>query len=163
MKMFFPIMIFTFLLFAFGCKRPDSIYIKHAEKIDVKKAGEIIKEKNDMDSKRILDIDIQYKKKKISLAERNRKIKESMDASEIALEKCRKAKYSIPFKPDWGGREEYLRKVSHSDLMPEGREKNIVRKLENETKKIDLKFGSGQISQSERNKMMKELLDKYKR
>ena len=135
---------------------------------EIKNGEEIIREQSDLNAKRIYDIYLECKKESKSSEENKKMVSEALKASDVAMQRCKDARYSIPFKPDWGGREEYLSKVSLSDLMPgntvdERMSKKMMRSMEKELKDNNDRMKLGIISEIEKSENDMKIAVKYKR
>jgi hypothetical protein len=150
------------LLLLIGCNKNQLTPNRLPEKFDIKKAEAIIREKGDMEAKRILEITLECRKSGKSLDERKKLIDEALQASEVAYAKSRNSKYTIPYSPDWGGHEKTLRGTTLSDLTPESPDKNKMKEIENELKIIEDAFKAGKISEIEKANQMTALSKKYK-
>ena len=76
-------------------------------------------ESSEMVEKRLYEVTQESDKLKRSKEELKIRIQAVFDSSRKAIEVCRKSNYTVPYKPDWGGREEILRKIQVNEIMPE--------------------------------------------
>ena len=140
-----------------GCQKNDVKTYRSMEREEAKKDDRLIRESEDMVVKRAYEVELQAHKLGLSKEETKSRLQSVFDTSAQAIAACRKSGYTIPYKHDWGGREEYLKNVSLSDLMPEEnekqkKEKEIQLTLEKEVKTNKELLENGAIDEAERDK-----------
>ena len=139
-----------------GCRRNNNDDDPNLRiRTEARKDDKLILESEDMLRKRTYEVQLECNKLGVSKEERKIRIQAVFDSSEKAIEACRKSGYKISYKPDWGGREDFLRTVLLSDLMPdrtnkEKKEKSIEMSLEKAIKKNEEDLISGLITEKTR-------------
>jgi hypothetical protein len=159
-------MILIFGVFSsIGC---NSRKVSRPIQAEEKKETLLIWESSAMNAKRLYEVAIECRKLKLSPEDAKKRFDAIESSSRKALEICRKSGYTLPYKPDWGGREEYLRKVLLSDLMPdssekEKKEKNVQKHLDECIGRNVSDFRNGKISEAEKLKFDSTCIDNAKK
>lgn len=164
------ICIFILLFFSCGCKSnldQNDVSYNVYKNVDMRKAERNLYDYSEMTAKRMCEVQIEWKRNHESKEILALKIKEVEESAKQAYAKCEKSNHELPFKPDWGGHEEFLRNALMSDLLPDttDKEREIktkMRSIDLESKEIHNKYFKRDISESEKNAKMELILEKLK-